>query len=87
MKDSTGSLVNHYVMHGDLLKIKSVADYYKKANDFVSKKQYTTKFKDDYGTVYYNKNNKQAVYMNNKGEITFYYKLTDKDKIKSYAKK
>ncbi len=81
------TLLRHFNDHGADFGAKNPADYAKKANEFITNKQYTHTFKEGKDTVYWNKDTNIAVYTNKSGDISSAYKVTNENKINTYQRR
>ncbi|MDQ5952301.1 MAG: hypothetical protein QG626_428, partial [Patescibacteria group bacterium] len=74
--DSVASLVGHYAKHADEVGATSVADYYNKANDFISSnetKVFTDPFADNGDIIHYNPTTREKAVTDASGTIRSYY--------------
>jgi pyocin large subunit-like protein len=84
--DGLGSLVDHYLKHGDQVGVRSVSEYYDKANIIINSADNKNIFKISnlYGpgtTDYFDRATNNIVGLNSKGEISTFHKVTDQGKL------
>jgi RHS repeat-associated protein len=84
--DNVGSLVDHYVRHGDLVGAKSVGEYYSKANNFIDSGNYV-RLQASNGYELWDSKNEVLAVVGKGNEIKSYYKVTDKAKIDRFNRR
>lgn len=87
LNDSAGSLVDHYVRHGDLVGASSVKDYYQKANQFIDSGKGVKMQAGNGYEIWDSKTSTLGVTDKSGNTIRSFYKVTDTSKIDSLNKK